>query len=261
MSKHHVQHGRHNETPDQKVESTASAPDAAGTGSPSGSGMKDPGPGGENGTGSIHVDDSGAALSAEERIAALEAELADARDQFLRKTADFENFRKRMNREKQDAIEFANQSLLLDIIPVIDDFERALKSAGSSRDFTSLYEGIDMIEKRLSSQLESKWGLKRFSSGGEPFDPNRHEAIMVEKSAGVTEPVVGEDFLKGYILKDRVIRNAKVKVLMPESGADSGQAAEGRNGNSGTGAPGSVSACSADSPAAPSPEAERGEEK
>ncbi|MDR1286610.1 MAG: nucleotide exchange factor GrpE [Treponema sp.] len=248
MSKHHTQHGRHNGTPDQKVEDTASAPDTAengaAAGSPSGSGVKDPQTNGENGAGSIHPGDCAAVFSAEERIAALEAELAGARDQVLRKTADFENFRKRMNREKQDAIEFANQSLLLDIIPVIDDFERALKSAGSSRDFTSLYEGIDMIEKRLSSQLESKWGLKRFSSEGESFDPNRHEAIMMEKSAGITEPVVGEDFLKGYVLKDRVIRNAKVKVLMPESGAESGQAAEDRDGCS------SAPAGSADSAAA-----------
>lgn len=162
-----------------------------------------------------------------ERIALLEAELAGTKDQLLRKAADFENFRKRMNREKQEAIDFANQSLLLDLIPVIDDFERALNSAKSSKDFTSLYEGIDMTEKRLSSQLESKWGLKRFNSAGEPFDPNRHEAIMMEKSAGISEPVVQEDFLKGYILKDRVVRSAKVKVLMPEDPAETGpEAAE-----------------------------------
>jgi molecular chaperone GrpE len=154
----------------------------------------------------------------EEIIANLEVQLADAKDQFLRKAADFENFRKRMIREKQDAIDFANQALLLDLIPVIDDFERAIQSAATSEDFKSLYEGISMIEKRLSSQLESKWGLKRFDSAGEPFDPNRHEALMVEKSAEITEPVVKEDLLKGYILKDRVIRSAKVKVIMPETG-------------------------------------------
>jgi molecular chaperone GrpE len=158
-----------------------------------------------------------AAGSSEKRIAELEARLAEAEDQFLRKAADFENFRKRMNREKQDAIDFANQSLLLDLIPIIDDFERALKSSETSKDFNSLYEGIGMIEKRLSSQLENKWGLKRFDSEGEPFDPNRHEALMMEKSAEVTEPKIIGDFLKGYTLKDRVVRSAKVKVLMPEN--------------------------------------------
>jgi molecular chaperone GrpE len=159
-----------------------------------------------------------------EKVAALEAQLQEAKDQFLRKAADFENFRKRMNREKQEAIDFANQSLLLDLIPIMDDFERALKAAAgaagevsSSSEFTGLYEGISMIEKRLSSQLENKWGLKRFDSAGEAFDPNRHEALMMEKSPEIAEPVVQEDFLKGYSLKERIVRSAKVKVLMPEN--------------------------------------------
>ncbi|MFP3090830.1 nucleotide exchange factor GrpE [Treponema sp. TIM-1] len=154
------------------------------------------------------------------RMQDLETRLAEANDQYLRKAAEFENFRKRMNREKQEAIDFANQTLLLDLIPIIDDFERAIKSAegagSTSPEFTSLYEGIGMIEKRLVSQLENKWGLKRFDSAGEAFDPTRHEAIMMEKSAEISEPQVAEDFIKGYILKDRVVRSAKVKVLMPE---------------------------------------------
>jgi molecular chaperone GrpE len=154
----------------------------------------------------------------------LEEKLAELNDQYLRKAADFENFRKRTMREKQELIDFANQNLLLDLLPVIDDFERAIKSAQSSlaaqtsKDFSSFYEGITMIEKRLSSQLENKWGLKRFESVGQPFDPNRHEALQVEKAAGVEEPFVEEDYLKGYTLKDKVIRFAKVKVRMPEEG-------------------------------------------
>jgi len=156
-------------------------------------------------------------LTPEEKIAELEAQLAETRDQLLRKAADFENFRKRMNQEKQNAIEYANQSLLLDIIPVIDDFERAIQSAEKSADLNAFIEGVKMIEKRLTSQLESKWGLKRFSSAGEPFDPNIHEALMMEKSPDITEAVVQEDLVRGYLLKDRVIRAAKVKVLMPEA--------------------------------------------
>jgi molecular chaperone GrpE len=132
-----------------------------------------------------------------------------------------------MNREKQDAIDFANQSLILDLIPIIDDFERAIKAAETaianipaggdiSRDFNALYEGISMTEKRLLTQLENRWGLKRYDSAGESFDPNLHEAVMMEKSADITEAVVQEEWSKGYTLKDRVIRPAKVKVLMPE---------------------------------------------
>jgi molecular chaperone GrpE len=156
----------------------------------------------------------------EEKIAVLETQLEEARDQYLRKAADFENFRKRMNREKQDAIDYANQSLLVDLIQTIDDFERAIKAAEtmaqSSPEFSAFYEGVSMIEKRLSSQLENKWGLKRFDSEGEPFDPNRHEAMMMEKSHDVSEPLVTEEYYKGYTLKDRVVRSAKVKVVMPE---------------------------------------------
>jgi molecular chaperone GrpE len=170
------------------------------------------------------------------QITALEAKIAEANDQYLRKAAEFENFRKRMNREKQEAIDFANQTLLLDLIPIIDDLERAKKSAentgAASPEFTSLYEGIGLIEKRLVSQLENKWGLKRFDSAGETFDPTRHEAIMMEKSAEISEPLVEEDFIKGYILKDRVIRSAKVKVLMPEEPQNSGDTP--REGGEGT---------------------------
>ena len=161
--------------------------------------------------------------SLEQQIADLEAKLAEANDQYLRKAADFENFRKRMNREKQELAEFANQNLLLDLLPLIDDFERAIKSAEScsslksSKEFANFYEGVIMIEKRLSTQLESKWGLKRFDSEGQPFDPNLHEAIQMEKSAEISEAVVKEDYEKGYFLNDRVIRFAKVKVLMPEN--------------------------------------------
>jgi molecular chaperone GrpE len=167
-----------------------------------------------------------------DKIAALEAQLAEANDQYLRKAADFENFRKRMNREKQEAIDYANQSLLLDLIQTIDDFDRAIKAAEtmakSSPEFSSFFEGVSMIAKRLSSQLENKWGLKSFDSEGEPFDPNRHEAMMMEKSPETKEPVVKEEYYKGYTLKERVVRSAKVKVLMPEQPA--GETAAGEAG-------------------------------
>jgi molecular chaperone GrpE len=167
------------------------------------------------------------------KIASLEAENSALKDQYLRKAADFENFRKRMNREKQEAIDFSNQALLLDLIPIIDDFERAIKSSETAREYDNLHEGISLIERRLVSQLEAKWGLVRFDSTGERFDPNRHEAIMMDKVGGVQEPTVGEDYQRGYMLKDRVVRCAKVKVLMPleESGAD-GAAAESSDGTS-----------------------------
>lgn len=223
MSKHHAQGETKGEAAPETADPGAGRLNGENTPDPAREAPEtDGGSGGiaaESGGGDVEKAAEGAAESApEEVIADLEARLAEAKDQYLRKAADFENFRKRMIREKQDAIDFANQALLLDLIPIIDDFERAIQSAGSSKDFESLYEGIGMIEKRLISQLEAKWGLKRFDSAGEPFDPNRHEALMMEKSAEIDEPVVQEDFLKGYTLKDRVVRSAKVKVLMPEAG-------------------------------------------
>ncbi len=142
-------------------------------------------------------------------------EIDELKDQYLRKQADFENFRKRMLREKEDSIRFANSALLNDIIGVIDDFDRALQSSGESKDFDSFHSGIELIEKQMLSMLEANWGLKRFDSAGEPFDPEKHEALMMEESNDVEVQTVTEDFMKGYMLHDRVIRHAKVKVSKP----------------------------------------------
>lgn len=143
------------------------------------------------------------------------AEANDLKDKYLRKQADFDNFRKRMLREKEDSIKFANTSLLMDIINVIDDFERALQSSEESNDFNALHSGIEMIEKQMISMLETNWGLKRFDSVGEPFDPEKHEALLMEESDNYDVQTVIEDFMKGYVLHDRVVRHAKVKVSKP----------------------------------------------
>ena len=108
---------------------------------------------------------AGPCASAEDRIAALEKEVADYKDRLLRKQADFENFRKRMLREREDASRYANATLLGDLIGLIDDFERAIRSAEESKDFGTFLQGISMIEKQFIELLESRWGLKRFSVG------------------------------------------------------------------------------------------------
>ncbi len=149
------------------------------------------------------------------RVLELEHENSDLKDQYLRKQADFENFRKRMTREKADAIAYANKQLLLDILQIIDDFERAIKSAEESRDFDSFHEGVALIEKQFTSMLERKWGLKRFDSEGEEFDPQKHEAVMTGEDGDHDKPVVLEDYQKGYFLNDKVLRSAKVKVSVP----------------------------------------------
>ena len=156
------------------------------------------------------------------KVKALEEELQKAgeqilelKDQLLRKQADFDNFRKRMFREKEEAIKYANSNLLQDIVLTIDDFERAIRSADESRDFDALHSGVELIEKQLSGMLERKYGLRRFESVGEEFDPEKHEALSLQESEEHDSQVVLEDYLKGFMLHDRVLRHAKVKVANP----------------------------------------------
>lgn len=139
----------------------------------------------------------------------LREELSELKDQYLRKVADMENFRKRMFREKEEAIRYANAQLLLDVIGLLDDFERAIASGRTSRDFDSFLQGIEMIESQFFTLLERKYGLKRLEPLGEVFNPTLHEAIAGE---GADHAVVAEVYQRGYLLHDRVLRPARVRV-------------------------------------------------
>ncbi|MFP4268783.1 MAG: nucleotide exchange factor GrpE [Spirochaetaceae bacterium] len=151
----------------------------------------------------------------EERIQELESENSELKTQYLRKQADFENFRKRMQREKKEAIDYANSNLLLDLVSIIDDFERAIKSSEESRDFESFHSGIKLIEKQFVGMLERKYGLTRMESEGKEFDPQEHEAINMEESSNYDVQTVVEEYQRGYKLNERVLRHPKVKVAVP----------------------------------------------
>jgi molecular chaperone GrpE len=103
------------------------------------------------------------------------------------------------------------------VIQIIDDFERAIKSSEESRDFDAFHDGVALIEKQFTSMLERKWGLQRFDSEGEEFDPQKHEAVTTEEVEDDGETRVLEEYQKGYFLHDRVLRSAKVKVSVPKS--------------------------------------------
>ncbi|MCQ2982728.1 MAG: nucleotide exchange factor GrpE [Treponemataceae bacterium] len=156
---------------------------------------------------------------AEDRIAELEKANAELKDQFLRKSADFDNYRKRMIREKQEAFDYANTNLLTDLIATLDDFDRALAAGqevdGKTPDLKPVVDGIKMINKQLRGLLEAKYNLSTYGEKGDAFDHDIHEAIATA-NAPVAEPVCAEVYLKGYKLKDRVIRPAKVMVHMPD---------------------------------------------
>ncbi len=157
----------------------------------------------------------------QEIIEEIQKENAELKDQYLRKLADFDNYRKRMIREKQDAIDFANTNLLKDLLTVLDDFDRALTSVSSTNCSTEdnpVVQGIAMINKQMRAMLESKYNLTAFGEKGDAFDHEKHEAIA-SNPAPVSEPVCAEVYVKGYMLKDRVIRSAKVMVHMPDGTA------------------------------------------
>lgn len=169
--------------------------------------------------------------ASDDRVLELQEEVLSLKDQLLRKQADFDNFRKRMVRERSEAVKYANSSLLLDLVEVIDNFERAIKSAEESENFHTFHEGIALIEKQFISMLENKWGLKRLDSVGEEFDPEKHQAIAAEESPDADVQTVVEDYQKGYVLHDRVLRPARVKVLMPASNDGSGSESEDETDN------------------------------
>ncbi|MCK5152790.1 MAG: nucleotide exchange factor GrpE [Spirochaetales bacterium] len=149
-------------------------------------------------------------------ITSLENENSSLKDQILRKQAESDNYRKRILREKEDSIKYGNSNLLLDLITIIDDFERAIKSSQDSTDAESFHSGIELIEKQFVSMLDRNWSLKRMVAVGEEFDPQKHEALGMEESSEYDMQTVIEDYQSGYILHDRVLRPAKVKVAMPK---------------------------------------------
>ncbi len=151
----------------------------------------------------------------EEKIAALEKENADLKDQLLRRAADFDNYRKRTIKEKQDAYDYANTALLQDLLDSLDNLERAVDAAQKADDPKAIADGVKMVGSSMVQMLETKYNLTAFGQAGEDFNPDMHEAIGSVQD-DVEKPVLKEVYLKGYKLKDRVIRNAKVMVTMPK---------------------------------------------
>ncbi|MEX2415508.1 MAG: nucleotide exchange factor GrpE [Paenibacillaceae bacterium] len=138
--------------------------------------------------------------------------LADENYQrFLRVQADFDNFRRRSRQEKEEFAKYASSKLIEQLLPVLDNFERALATGRETTDTESLLKGVDMIFRLLSQVLEQE-GLKPIEAVGQPFDPEFHQAIMQVESAEHVEGTIVEEIQKGYNLKDKILRPAMVKV-------------------------------------------------
>lgn len=177
------------------------------------------------------------ALTPEERVEALEKQIDelkkendDLKDQVLRRAADFDNYRKRAIQEKQDAFDFANTNLLKDLLESLDNFDRTVEAAATATDPKTIADGVTMINRSLISMLENKYNLVSYGTVGDAFDPDIHEAIGSAQEP-VSEPVLKVVYLKGYKLKDRVIRHAKVMVSMPDGTVKAEDSEEKDSGN------------------------------
>lgn len=160
----------------------------------------------------------GGGNAAADDAAALKAEIASLRDQLLRRAAEFENFKRRTREEKDMLIKYGTEGLLLNLLPVIDDFERSLDAGKSHPDFSVFYSGVEIIYGKLLRALEQR-GLKSMDAKGRPFDVDFHDALLQVPTSEAEPGTVLDVAEKGYLLHDKVIRHAKVTVAIdaPES--------------------------------------------
>jgi len=135
----------------------------------------------------------------------------DNHNRYLRAQADFDNFRRRTQREKEELSQYASMKLIEQLLPVLDNFERALLTAAGGDAKDSFHVGMEMIHRQLFQVLESE-GVRKMEAVGEPFDPELHQAVMREESEQHEEGIVLEAIQTGYWLKDKVLRPAMVKV-------------------------------------------------
>ena len=151
----------------------------------------------------------------QEELVRLQQEVEKLRELYLRKLADFENFRKRQEREVEDFRRFANAGLVKDCLPVLDNLERAL--AASTGSGSGLREGVELVLKQFREVL-TRHGVIEIDPLGQAFDPTVHEAIARQERGDVTEPTVVSVLQKGYLLGERLVRPALVIVAVPTSG-------------------------------------------
>jgi molecular chaperone GrpE len=140
----------------------------------------------------------------------LAAEKADLQDRFLRRQAEFENFRRRVEREKSEFVQYASSEAVTALLPILDDFERALRQESSDRDYQ---RGMELIYQRFVETLK-KLGLEPISSIGQPFDPYIHQAIERVETEEAEDHTVLEEYQRGYNFKGRLLRPAMVRVAV-----------------------------------------------
>ncbi len=146
-----------------------------------------------------------------EKISELEAKLEEADNRYYRLQADFENSRRRARLDLEASEKYKAQSLISNLLPAIDNFERALQMEANNEQAKSILQGMEMIYRSIVDALKTE-GAEQVESVGKEFDPQIHHAVMQVEEEGIESNIVVEEFQKGYMLKDRVIRPAMVKV-------------------------------------------------
>lgn len=146
----------------------------------------------------------------EAQVAELERECQQQRDRSLRAVADLENVRRRAEQERYQTIQYANEKLLKELLPIVDDFRRSVQAGEQTKDFDAFYKGVVMVSDKIGKILDNL-GVKKIDVVGQPFDVNLHEALMRQPSDAPEDTVVAE-LEPGYMYGERVLRHAKVIV-------------------------------------------------
>jgi molecular chaperone GrpE len=165
--------------------------------------------------------DADAAEKSESKIAELEAQVKEWQDKLLRKAAEFENYKRRTENDQFNLINYAAESFIVKLLPVVDDFERSMEHIDDIDNNKSVKDGIKLVYEKLLKLLNEQ-GIKKMATKGEPFNVDYHDALMQRKDESVPPHTVLEEVESGYLYRDKVIRHAKV-IVSEESSSDDNQ--------------------------------------
>ena len=155
------------------------------------------------------------------KIAELELQVKDWQDKLLRKAAEFENYKRRSENDQFNLINYAAESFIVKLLPIVDDFERSMEHIDDIDNNTAVKEGIKLVYEKLLKLLNEQ-GVKKMQAKGEPFNVDFHDALMQRKDDSVPSHTVLEEVESGYLYRDKVIRHAKV-IVSEESSSDDNQ--------------------------------------
>lgn len=179
----------------------------------------------EDGDASADGDAPDAIGELEDRLEKAQEDVRAEHDRYTRLYAEFENYKKRSSREMQEFRKFANENLIRELLPVIDNLERAIQSSDTASEGSCILQGVDMTLKEIMRVLE-RFNVQPVEALGQPFDPNYHEAVGQEESDTEEDNIVVKEFQKGYLLHNRLIRPAMVIVSKAKPKTETGESGQ-----------------------------------